>query len=531
MKNIKIITLGLAALLSFGSCSDDDYTEKYENPAQTTNASCDKLMTGVFYGARKYIYNSYDRMYMWENGILGRYAQTIGFSNAESTLWSANDGYVNTRWANFYETLIQFRALQNKFENEDEKMQANDKIYIALGEVVVLDQLSQMVDAFGDVPFSEAGYLGLTGDVQGSFPSYDNAADLYKMMIERLGKLSSDINAYKANPSPLAAESLPKQDFINNGDLTKWVKYTNGLRLRLAMRVSSNGALKEQGIAAVKDVLAGGKAILAGSDEDIYVQPDLDGFNFVDNIRDGYKDHSRASQEMLNVLLTEDEVGQNDYRLPIMYSKNAAGEYKGMSTHEKLADQTHNIELPEAERVYSRIDSTTVIYNSHLMSPIVTKAEMDFLKAEAIERKMVSGDAKTAFVDGVMHSTQMYFAENEVSESTLGNHTAVAPSDADVRAYAAKLWDNADNKLEIIGAQKWLHFGFLQTSQAWSELRRTGYPELYYPKDPTAQLFKTLPHRVRYPASERNNNTEKYNEQLQKMGGKDDAYIKLFWAK
>ena len=524
MKNIKIITLGLAALLSLGSCSDEDYTSKYEDPSQTTNASCDKLMTGVFYAGRKYIYNSYDRMYMWENGILGRYAQTIGFTNAESTLYSANDSYANERWKNFYETLIQYRALQNKFENEDDSRKANDKIYLALSEVFIYDQLSQVVDAFGDVPFDEAGYLGLTGDVQGSFPSYQSAEELYKMMIERLGVLSQDIAAFKANPTDLAMAALPKQDFINKGDLDKWIKYANGLRLRLAMRVSSNGNLVNDGLAAVKDVL-NGKALLADKDADLYVQPDLDGFNFVDNIRDGYKDHSRASQKMLDVL------GQDDYRLPIMYSKNAEGEYKGMSTSETLAEQTHNIELPESQRVYSRIDSTTVIFNSHLMSPIVTKAEMDFLKAEAFNRGIVTGDAKEAFIDGVMHSTQMYFAENKVSESTFGNHGAEAPSDADVRAYAAKLWDSNDNKMELICSQKWLHFGFLQTQQAWSELRRTGYPEMYFPEDPTAQLFKTLPNRVRYPASERNNNTDKYNEQIQKMGGKDDAYIKLFWAK
>jgi hypothetical protein len=92
------------------------------------------------------------------------------------------------------------------------------------------------------------------------------------------------------------------------------------------------------------------------------------------------------------------------------------------------------------------------------------------------------------------------------------------------------MWENATNKHELIIEQKWLNFGFMQPSQAWAEVRRTGYPEMYFPTDAAAQVLKNVPNRVRYPASERNNNTVKYNEQVQAMGG-DDAYIKLFWAK
>ena len=528
MKKLNILILGLAAIFTMGSCADEDYTSKYDNPAQTTKASCDKLMTGVFYSGREYTFKSFWRMYSWDKGIIGKYAQTIGLTNSEGGLWTAQDSYADNRWSNFYNILAQYRALTNVYEGLDDAKKENDKIFVNLSEVYLYDHLSQLIDAFGDVPFDEAGYLGITGDVSNSYPSYQKASDLYKMMLNRLGELYDDIERISANIPTLAAAALPAQDFINNGDLDKWAKYCNSLRLRLAMRVASQGALTADGKAAITEIL-GGQKVISNNSESIVATPDADGFNYGDGFRDGYKDHSRASQEMLNVLLTEATLGMNDYRLPIMYSKNAAGEYKGLSTSEKLADQEANVALPETQRVYSRIDSTTVIYNRQLLSPIVTAAEVDFLKAEAYQLGYANGNAKQAFIDGVLHSTQFYFLQNSLSESSYG-FVGTAPADADVEAYAAAMWDNATNKHELIIEQKWLNFGFMQPSQAWAEVRRTGYPDMYYPTDAAAQILNNVPNRVRYPASERNNNTANYNAQVQAMGG-DDAYIKLFWAK
>lgn len=532
MKKIYTLIMGLTMVLSMNSCSDDDYTSKYDNPAQTSKATCDKLMTGVFYAGKDFTYNAYWRMFTWDNGIIGKYAQTIGFSNSPGSMYAASDSYANSRWENFYKVLAQFRALQNVYEQESESKQKDDKIFLDLAEIFVYDHLAQIIDLWGDVPFTTAGYLGVTGDVAGSYPTYDKATDLYTTMIQRLGAIYTEINSLSQSLSPTTASALPAQDFINKGDLTRWMKYCNNLRLRFAVRVASQGSLTSVGQAAVSEILNGNLPTSVTFEDNISLVGDdgkTDEFNFSDAIRDGYKDHSRANQAMLDVLLTEETLGINDYRLPIMYSKNAAGEYKGLSTHDEYGDQETNLSLPESKRVYSRIDSTTVIYNQYLRHPVITTAEVDFLKAEAYLNGWANGDAKQAFVNGVVNSTKYYFDCNEASLSSYG-FKGTAPEESDVVAYAEAMWNNASNKLEVIIQQKWLNFGFLQPTQAWNEVRRTGYPVLYYPNDPTAQLLTTIPNRVRYPSSERNNNTANYNAQVQAMGA-DDAYIKLFWAK
>ena len=532
MKKIYLFLILLATALSFGSCSDKEFSDRYPNPSQTTTASCDKLMTGVFYSGRSYTFNSYWRMYTWDNTVIGVYAQTLGFINAPGGIYSANDSYANDRWVNFYTTLTQFRVLQNVYAGLDGDKQNTFRIFVDLAEVFIYDHLSQILDTFGDAPFDNAGYLAVTMDVPGSYATYQTASDLYSMMLDRLGALYTDIHSLNGNLNTQAAQSLPLQDFINYGDLNKWEKYCNSLRLRLAARVASQGDLAAKGKQVIAEILNGNYPLVSTMDDLIKLDAnnqDPGAFLNPDDFRTGYIDQSRASQAMLDVL-TLSVPGVYDPRLPIMYSKNAAGGYKGLSTHETLADQDTNTALPEAQRVYSRIDSTTVMYNTSLMSPILMPAEIDFLKAEAYQNGWASGDAKAAFVNGILHSTQFYFAENAISPSNAGTKMDI-PAESDITDYAGKVWDAATNKEEAIISQKWLNFGFMQPVQAWNEVRRTGYPQLYYPDDPMAQVLKTLPSRVRYPFSERSYNTENYNAEIQAMGGTDDAYIKLFWAK
>ena len=74
-----------------------------------------------------------------------------------------------------------------------------------------------------------------------------------------------------------------------------------------------------------------------------------------------------------------------------------------------------------------------------------------------------------------------------------------------------------------------MNFGIIQPAQAWSNIRRTGYPVLSYPTDTQAQNMKELPNRMMYPNTEKANNRANYDAVVAAQG--DDAYIKLFWAK
>lgn len=539
MKKIYSLLVGLVMVYGFSACSDDDYTDKYKDPSKTNTASCDKLMTGVFYTGAEFTYNSYWRMYTWENGGVSKYAQTVGFTNSEGDRYTLIDRYTNARWQRFYNILTQFRELQATYEKLPDAQKGLNLVFYLLSEIYIYDHLSQLIDAYGDVPFHEAGMLTVTNDLTSSYPSYDKATDLYTMMLDNLGTIYQQLN------SGISTSGLAGQDFINKGDMSKWMKYCNSLRLRLATRVASQGALADKGRQVIREILDNNYPLVDGLNENIIALSfddgdsstgDPAGLNFGDGIMDGFKDHRYASQTMLDVMLTEETLGQNDPRLQVMYSKNAKGEYKGLSTRDAYATQQANTSsITSAYQAYAQIDSTTIIYNRNLKSPIATAAEVYLTKAEAYQKGWASGSAKDAFVKGILESTKYWYDMNATTINTKLTETTIRkydmPAESDVTAYAEKMWDAASNKEELIAVQKWLNFGYLQGAQAWNEVRRTGYPVLYFSTDDRANVLPTPPGRIIYPTSESMYNTENYQTQIQAMGGTDDYYSKLFWAK
>ena len=251
MKKIYALMLGLAALVAFSACTEDDYASKYLDPSKTTTVTCEKLMTGAFMAGNQNTFNSYWRMYTWDN-YFGKLAQTIGFSNNSGTVYYINDGYANDRWNNFYDILRQYRVMQRVWNEEEDDAKAQDRVFLALTEVFIYDHLSQLCDIWGPVPFTEAGNLGVTGDLVASYPAYDSDVDLYKMMLENLDALYTEIGSLDGSLSSTTKAKITAQDYINGGDLQKWQRYCNSLMLRLGMHVALKGSLTSQGQAAVK---------------------------------------------------------------------------------------------------------------------------------------------------------------------------------------------------------------------------------------------------------------------------------------
>ena len=104
---------------------------------------------------------------------------------------------------------------------------------------------------WGNIPFKEAGYLGITGDIAGSYPSYDKAEDLYKMMLDDLKEINTKL-AGMTSLSTLTSTYLKAQDYINKGDLNIWRKYANSLRLRMALTIADQGTMTDEGRSIIR---------------------------------------------------------------------------------------------------------------------------------------------------------------------------------------------------------------------------------------------------------------------------------------
>jgi len=130
-------------------------------------------------------------------------------------------------------------------------------------------------------------------------------------------------------------------------------------------------------------------------------------------------------------------------------------------------------------------------------------------RAEAAERGWTSEDAATRY--------------NTAIEQSIKQWTG---SDAGVQSYLSQpevVYDPS-NGIEMISNQRYIHL-FMHGYEAWAEWRRTGYPDnMVNPEG------RDVPLRQSYTSDEALNNTENYEEAVQRQfGGDNSIYGRLWW--
>ncbi|RYY22100.1 MAG: SusD/RagB family nutrient-binding outer membrane lipoprotein, partial [Sphingobacteriaceae bacterium] len=216
----------------------------------------------------------------------------------------------------------------------------------------------------------------------------------------------------------------------------------------------------------------------------------------------------------------------NDPRIPVLFDKYGvtAGATFTPNANFRAMPITFTTEQQSANfNRYSIIDSTTFLGNAKLPGISITAPEVNFLKAEALERWGSTASAQTAYNTAVAQSVSFYYYLNSIGQGK----KEVAPSAATISTFLAAptvaYTGSSTDKLAKIWTQKWLNFGLLQSDQAWSEYRRTKYPQLTFVTQASVE-FATPPARFRYPSVETGYNTN-YNS----VAAKDTRSTKIFW--
>ena len=247
-KILSLVSLG-AFLLTTSGCTDYDFDSKYEDPSKVTQVTISNLMVGVFQKVKDYDVYEYNRFFGFDSQFTGKYAQTFGYSNTTDMYPPGYIPAIDGQWDNVYSALAQFRKLESLYKEESAAEQAQDEAFYLAAKVQLYDFFAATVDVFGDMPFSEACMLPLTNDVGKSYAHYDKAENIYKTILDELKEIAP---RFRSIPTP---RNFNTQDFINNGDMDKWERYANSLRLRLAMRVAAQGDLQTEGRTAIKEIL------------------------------------------------------------------------------------------------------------------------------------------------------------------------------------------------------------------------------------------------------------------------------------
>jgi hypothetical protein len=169
------------------------------------------------------------------------------------------------------------------------------------------------------------------------------------------------------------------------------------------------------------------------------------------------------------------------------------------------------------------------MFNTKFPGIVMTSYEVNFIKAEAFERWGNTADAEAAYKKGVEDAVRFSFYLNTVGATASGTPPEASVTGTEITDMLAtpsvEYAGTSDEKLVKIWTQKWVSFGFIQSIQSWSDVRRTKYPQLTFTNDPTSIGFELPGSRLVYPPNEKTYNAENYA----KVAAQDVATTKVFW--
>ena len=402
----------------------------------------------------------------------------------------------------------------------------------ALANIVWVLGFHKITDYWGPIPYSQAG-------VPGNTVPYDAQADIYDDFFK---KLTAAVATLKSNATAVPYGSF---DIIYAGDVSKWIKFANTLRLRLALRISKvdPARAKTEAEAAYADGVMQSspgddaliKKSLTGSDYNgLSIMSDWNEFRMsasMESVLNGYKD-PRLSEYWLPDGATKDNPAGN-------------GKYDGLRNGLTSTQLTETINGATANAKVGKRWSSPDFGGSdkYLETPqnIMCSAEAYFLRAEGATLGWnMGGTASELYGKGITASMNQWGITDAAAITTYINstNTPVAPNDylnspAVSDAPVAFSSDPSMQKKQI-GIQKWLAL-FPDGYEAWADYRRSRafilYPVANSDNPDITNTTTQWIRRIPFLLSETQNNKTAVDAAVPLLGGPDKVTTPLWWDK
>jgi hypothetical protein len=508
-KYLAAITLTL--FLGLSSC-DKDFEEVNVNPNSPETVSSALLLPTVI---RNTTYEIAGNAWGYGNVVM-QYTAKIQFTNEDRYNW----GPQGNPYSSFFNAL---RDINNIIEISGE---ANQQNYVGIAKVMRAHLFSYMTDAYGEVPYSEA----IQAKDGVNYPKFDSQEAIYTSILAELDE---------ANRILGTTTERVDGDILYNGNVTRWKRFANSLRLRILMRLSD----RKDPSAAMQAILGNSSQspIFTSTAEEAALQflQDVPNQHPLYTTRSGSFDEYRLSEKLEGTLK-----GLNDPRLfafaqPTTDSKAGVvgavtaydGVPNGLADEEALQYSPSGDKAKGGSNFISRVgllwacqactsQANPVGYQGILMS----YAEVQFILAEARERGFITtGTAEDYYKKGIQASVDYYRARYTViNQPTIASRLVL--DDAYFAQPLVAYTGTTQEKLSKIGTQKWLAL-FFSGMEAWHDWKRTGYPDI---KPGPAAFINTVPVRFMYPGSVQSLNGENYKEAVARQGA-DAITTRVWW--
>jgi hypothetical protein len=376
--------------------------------------------------------------------------------------------------------------------------------YSGIAKVLKAYEYQLMVDAWGDIPFSEAQQLD-----KNVTPKYDKGEDIYKALIVLLTEAITELSASTSNLIPGSNSVIYTGSFSTVK--ANWIKLANTLKLRILLHYSK----KDPAF-----MVAQMNALIASTGISFMAAP-ADNFqmsfvaapsatNPIHQFENSRRDYLFASNQLVSMMNTKSDPRRASYFTPFPYLSSPAT-YKGVTAgdpatinysriHTYLRGAASGTPTPNAA---GGIASTGLTYTGDASVKMLTYAEYCFIRAEAA-LSGVTGSAQTFFTQGITASMQ----DAGVSAANITTYLTANGT----------LTGTPAQQLQQIIEEKFVAL-YGVNMESWTDYRRTGYPAL---TPPSNAVISTVPRSLFYPQSEIDLNPKC-------PGQKASMQVKVFW--
>ena len=264
MKIHNILGQGLIAAMAFtlSACSDSHMEEINTDETKVTNLDPNAQLTTSLLQT----YGDFSLMDTYRNYITGFTQHFAGGWNVTNYAGAVHheDDIARRIWDRYYEVAI--KNLVDAIHKSEDK--ANLNAALRIHRVFLL---SVLADTYGDIPASEAG-LGYISGI--STPKYDTVEEIYNWFFEELSACEAQLGT--------GSDRISGDVTSLGGEVAKWKKYANSLRMRYAMRISDVNPQKAQ-----KEFEAAvGAGYIASAADDAYIKYSDSPFTYYDGAND-----------------------------------------------------------------------------------------------------------------------------------------------------------------------------------------------------------------------------------------------------
>lgn len=553
MRKIKtFIILSAALLAGISSSCSDSYMEDLNTDKSKANSIDPNAQLTT---AELQTYGDLGMVEIYRNYLYAFTQQLMGCWNTTNYggRHTVDNNEMGRIWTSFYPKAI--KNLTDAIHRSAED--GNRKNINAILRIYRVYMMSVITDIYGDAPYSEAGQ-GYLKEIYN--PKYDTQEDIYNDFFTELKDAASALDA---------ANDRITGDVIYNGDVAKWIKLANSLRLRYAMRISD--VAPEKARKEFEDALASeGGVLTSGSDDALIKYMDIS-FSFG---QDSYTDY--RGNALSQLLFGNDPANNPSYLCSTFFNQLyntkdprtfmiARFYYDGLMSQtspDNRIDLTDEITgkgiamnpclpgafsydpwpqgydsdmMKEIAKTNPSVETTMAretepkLANNFLRGDnpgvVMTCAEVNLLLAEASLKKWNTGGTVEGFYSKGVRAAMDFLADNYGYDRI---------SDNDFNAYIAGngIGHTEQQAKAAINTQAWI-LHFTNPAECWANVRRSGYPRLKSPAEYGFGQYltggKDIPVRLCYPTLESSYNKPGYDEALKRMGGKDSWNTHVWW--